>query len=108
MWIWVFLKKSLYVHLVKSVSPPAVQIQSNNQNMKLIGIKEVSEILNVKPSTLYQWCELGQIPCYKINGALRFDIEDIIKWVKSCKRDAHSSYNPFAQTARSPGKEGKQ
>ena len=74
--------------------------------MKLIGIKEVSEILNVKPSTLYQWAELGQIPCYKINGALRFDIEDIIKWIESCKRDVHSSYNPLIQT-RSPRKGGK-
>jgi excisionase family DNA binding protein len=76
--------------------------------MKLIGIKELSEILVVKPSTLYQWAELGMIPCYKINGALRFDMEDILKWVESCKRNVHSSYNPFAQTARSPRKEGRQ
>lgn len=74
--------------------------------MRLIGVKEASEILNVKPSTLYQWAELGQIPCYKINGALRFYIEDIIKWVESCKRDVHSSYNPLIQT-RSPKKGGK-
>ena len=69
--------------------------------MKLIGIKEVSEILNVKPSTLYQWAELGQIPCYKINGALRFDIEDIMKWIESCKKEVTSSYNPLAQSQKS-------
>jgi excisionase family DNA binding protein len=74
--------------------------------MKLIGIKGVSEILNVAPSTLYQWAELGQIPCYKINGALRFDIEDIVKWIKSCKKEITSSYNPFIHT-RSPRKGGK-
>lgn len=27
--------------------------------MKLVDIKEIAGILNVKPSTLYQWAELG-------------------------------------------------
>ena len=75
--------------------------------MKLITIKEVSEMISVKPYSLYQWAELGQIPCIKLNGVLRFDIEDIKKWMDSCKKVVTSSYNPFAQTVRSPGKEGR-
>jgi excisionase family DNA binding protein len=75
--------------------------------VKLISVKEVSEILNVKPSTLYQWAELGQIPCVKINGALRFDIEDIMKWIKSCKKEIASSYNPLIQ-ARGPKRGGQE
>ena len=74
--------------------------------MKLITIKEVSEFLNVKPSTLYQWAELGQIPCIKLNGALRFDFEDVLNWIKSCKKNVKSSYNPLIQI-RSPKKGGK-
>jgi excisionase family DNA binding protein len=74
--------------------------------VKLAGVKEVSEILKVKPSTLYQWAELGQIPCFKLNGCLRFDIEDIMNWLKSCKKNAVSSYNPFTQ-ARGPKKGGQ-
>lgn len=74
--------------------------------MKLIGIKEASEILSVKPSTLYQWAELGQVPCYKLNGCLRFDVENIMTWIKSCKKEVVASYNPFIQT-RSPRKGGK-
>jgi len=74
--------------------------------MRIVGVKEVSEFLNVKPSTLYQWAELGQIPCFKFNGCLRFDIEDIMNWIKSCKKNAVSSYNPLVQT-RSPKKGGK-
>ena len=84
-----------------------IQIQGIHQKVKLVSVKEVSEILNVKPSTLYQWAELGQIPCIKLNGALRFDIEDITNWVDSCKKAVNSSYNPFAQIVGSPGKEGR-
>ena len=55
--------------------------------MKIMTVKEVSEFLRVKEKTLYQWAELGQIPCIKMNGSLRFDYEDIQKWVKSCKKE---------------------
>jgi len=74
--------------------------------MKLLDVKEIAQILSVKPSTLYQWAELGQIPCIKINGALRFDIEDVLNWIKSCKKNVESSYNPLIQI-RSPKKGGK-
>jgi len=74
--------------------------------MKLLDVKEIAQILSVKASTLYQWAELGQIPCIKINGALRFDIEDVLNWIKSCKRNVESSYNPLIQI-RSPKKGGK-
>jgi len=74
--------------------------------MKLIGIRELSAILKVKPSTLYQWAELGQIPSYKINGSLRFNVDDIVSWIRSCKREVTSSYNPLIQ-ARGPRRGGK-
>ena len=71
--------------------------------MGLLTVKEVSKILNVKPSTLYQWAELGQIPCFKLNGALRFDLVDIEIWIKNCKKEPVSGYNPLIQT-RGPRK----
>jgi excisionase family DNA binding protein len=74
--------------------------------MKLVSIKELSQILDIKEKTLYQWAELGQIPCIKLNGCLRFDSDDIFEWIKSCKKDASSGYNPFTQ-ARGPRKGGK-
>ena len=74
--------------------------------MKLIGVKELSGIINVKPSTLYQWAELGQIPCLKLNGCLRFDLDEILAWLKDCKREVSSGYNALTQ-ARSPMKGGK-
>ncbi len=75
--------------------------------MKILDIKELSDILKVKPKTLYQWAELRQIPFLKLNGALRFDLDDIEQWIRSCKKDSESSYNPVAQTSRCPRKGGK-
>ena len=74
--------------------------------MQIIKIKELSEFLKVKEKTLYQWASAGQIPCLKFNGVLRFDLDDIQKWILSCKRSPSEGYNSFAQTAgvRSPRK----
>ena len=71
--------------------------------MKLITVKELAALINVKQSTLYQWAELKQIPSVKLNGALRFDLDDVLQWVKTCKVEAQSSYNPLVQT-RGPKK----
>ena len=63
--------------------------------MQLINVKELSRFLGVKESTLYQWAELKQIPCLKLNGCLRFDKDEINKWIQSCKKDRVSDYNPI-------------
>jgi excisionase family DNA binding protein len=73
--------------------------------LKLLTVNEVSEILKAKPKTIYQWAELGQIPCIKISGCLRFDLDDIVNWIKSCKKEPSSGYNPLTQ-ARGPRKGG--
>ena len=75
--------------------------------MKIITITELSELLKVKPKTLYQWAELRQIPFLKLNGALRFDFDDIQRWISDCKKEPQSGYNPIAQTSRCPRKGGK-
>ena len=74
--------------------------------MRIITIKELSALLSVKPKTLYQWAEAKQIPCLKLNGALRFDLDDIQNWLASCKSTPDTGYNTVAQTAsvRSPRK----
>ncbi len=74
--------------------------------MQLLTIKELSEVLKVKIKTLYQWAELGQVPCIKLNGALRFDLHDIQAWIKSCKREPDSSYNPFITQRQRPKRKG--
>ena len=77
--------------------------------MRLLTVKDVAEMLAIKEKTLYQWAESRQIPSLKMNGALRFDLEDIQQWITTCKNTPSGGYNSFAQTAsvRSPKKEVK-
>jgi excisionase family DNA binding protein len=74
--------------------------------MQLITVKELSEFLKVKPKTLYQWAESKQIPHLKLNGTLRFDLEDIKRWIMSCKNTPTDGYNAFAQTAFQKSRKG--
>src|SRR3972149_6914853 len=76
--------------------------RSGSHGMKLLSVKEISALIQAKPSTIYQWAELGQIPCFKINGLLRFDEKGILDWLKNQKR----VYNT-GRAGRRPGKEVK-
>ena len=72
--------------------------------MKLLTVKDVAAIIQAKPSTIYAWAEQGSIPCFKLNGLLRFAEDEIKAWIRSCKSQS-VSYNYLAD--RRPGKEGK-
>lgn len=72
--------------------------------MALISVKELSQLLNVKASTIYLWAELRQIPHIKLNGSLRFDPADIETWVKSCKKEPVTDYNGLQTVTGSPRK----
>ena len=54
--------------------------------MKLVTIKIASEYLMVKQSTLYSWVHNGSIPFHKLNGLIRFDMDELEEWVKASKR----------------------
>ncbi len=59
--------------------------------MRLVTIKEVAERLMVKPSTLYSWVRRGAIPFHRLNGLVRFDLDEIEAWVRSSKPDSATS-----------------
>ncbi len=70
--------------------------------MELLTVQEVSKIIKAKPKTIYQWAELGQIPCLKLNGTLRFDLEDIKNWIKACKKEPSGGYNMLSRLEAHP------
>ena len=54
--------------------------------MKIVTIKEVSEFLKVKKSTLYSWVNQKRIRSFKLNGLWRFDMEKIEAWINQSNR----------------------
>ncbi len=50
---------------------------------KLLTIDELTVVLTVKKSTIYQWVHLGLIPHIKVGRLLRFKEADIEKWLAS-------------------------
>jgi excisionase family DNA binding protein len=66
--------------------------------MRLVSIKIVAEFLMIKQSTLYSWVHKGSIPFHKLNGLVRFDMEEIENWVKT-SRQAQCASLPVFRTA---------
>ena len=52
---------------------------------KYISVKDLAEYISMKPSTIYGWVHEGYIPHYKIGGGVRFNIEEIERWIKKKK-----------------------
>lgn len=73
--------------------------------MNFLTVKGVAALLNVKISTIYAWAEQSKIPCYKLNGALRFREEDILAWLKTCKLTAKEYNYPAGRRPRKGGME---
>ncbi len=48
-------------------------------------IKQLSQYLNVKPSTIYSWAAEGKIPLVRIHHLIRFRKEEIESWLRSLK-----------------------
>ncbi|MDE3224696.1 MAG: helix-turn-helix domain-containing protein [Nitrospirota bacterium] len=46
-------------------------------------VKQLSEKLQIKASTLYAWAATGKIPCRKLYRLIRFDSEAIDQWLRS-------------------------
>ena len=61
----------------------------------MLTVAQVSEMLNIKASTIYSWASLGKIPCIKIHGCIRFCPDEIHQWIESLKRMQVSKHPIF-------------
>ena len=54
---------------------------------RLLTLQQVSELLGVRPSTIYKWTHRGFIPHTKVGRLLRFRESTINKWLdkRSCR-----------------------
>jgi len=60
----------------------------------LLDIHAVSQLLNIKPCTLYAWAARGRIPCRKIHGLVRFRREEIHEWLESFRAQPKAKESP--------------
>ena len=50
--------------------------------MKILTVKQVAELVQAKPSTIYAWAEQGILPSIKMAGLLRFDEDEVIEFIR--------------------------
>ncbi len=53
--------------------------------MPFVTIKELSTYLTVKESTLYSWVHTRSIPFHRLNGLIRFDLQEIDTWINAAR-----------------------
>jgi excisionase family DNA binding protein len=58
-------------------------MMEDSMDQNLIGIREMSEKLSVPVSWLYQRTRTDEIPHYKIGKYVRFDVEQVMEWIKT-------------------------
>ena len=49
---------------------------------RLLNITELSEMIGLKPNTIYHWVSQRRIPFVRLGGRTKFDIEEIDNWIK--------------------------
>lgn len=59
--------------------------------MKILNPGQVSELLQVKLSTIYQWTHQDYIPHYKVGRFVRFDEIEIMNWLKKSQSSGRNT-----------------
>ena len=54
---------------------------------EFLNIKEVSQYLGIKTSTLYFYVENGDIPHYRIGRLIRFKKQEVDQWMEGNKKE---------------------
>jgi excisionase family DNA binding protein len=67
---------------------------------RLMTAKQVSELIEVKPSTVYQWVHLGLIPYIKIGKCVRFKKDELFRWIDKNHRRERVSFKTVEKTLK--------
>ena len=51
------------------------------ENRGLVNVETAAEILGIRVSTLYTWCEHQRVPHVRLGRALRFDLNTLSEWI---------------------------
>ena len=68
---------------------------------RLMTAKQVSELIEVRPSTVYQWVHVGLIPYVKIGKCVRFKKDELLRWIDKNHRKERVSFKTIEKTFKS-------
>jgi excisionase family DNA binding protein len=54
---------------------------ANPHSQRLLTVKEVAALLNFSQRWVHERTRLREIPCYRFGAALRFDEEEVWRWL---------------------------
>ncbi len=46
-------------------------------------VSEVANLFSVTPQHIYKMAASGKLPSFRISGAIRFDPQDLVNWLKA-------------------------
>ncbi len=72
---------------------------------KLLTAKQVSELLEVKISTIYDWVYRDLIPYVKLGRLIRFKKQELFRWVDSHEIHPKAASKKTAKRAALPQRE---
>lgn len=67
---------------------------------RLMTAKQVSELIEVQPSTIYQWVHLGLIPYVKLGKCVRFKKTELFRWIEKNLRKERVSFKSAEKALR--------
>ena len=59
---------------------------------KLLTPKQLSELLQIRPSTIYKWVHYGYVPFIKVGDLIRFREKQIEGWINKRSHNGRFSY----------------
>lgn len=66
---------------------PIVYSLNDLKKMSLLKLHEISTLLNISSRTIENWIHTKGIPYIKIGRLVRFDYEEVSKWIDSKRSD---------------------
>ena len=67
---------------------------------RLLTIKQLSEIIQVKVPTIYRWVHEDYIPYLKINHLVRFKESEVAEWIEKKNHKGRDKRTPEVELGR--------
>lgn len=65
-------------------------------------VKDVAEMMNVSEKTIYRMIKNETIPCFRVGGQWRFDVQELISWIEDTRAFSYDT------AVRDPSKEDEE